>query len=72
MAKKTSTNPVSEYLASIGRKGGQAEGRPKGFANMDEAESKRIREKALATRRANAAKKAGAKGPAKKAPKKGA
>jgi hypothetical protein len=53
-AKKKS--PVSEYLASIGRKGGAAKV-PKGLAMLSEEERAAIRAKALATRRKNAGKK---------------
>jgi general stress protein YciG len=53
-------NPVSEYLAEIGRKGGQATGR-KGLAAMGETQRKEIAAKGLATRRSNAQKRAGSK-----------
>ncbi len=52
MAKKKS--PVSEYLASIGKKGGSAKVK-KGLAMLSEEDRAAIREKALATRRKNAA-----------------
>lgn len=52
MAKKKSA--VSEYLASIGRKGGAAKV-PKGLASLSPKEREKIRAKALATRRKNAA-----------------
>ncbi len=52
MAKKRS--PVSEYLASIGRKGGEAKVK-KGLASITPKEREKIRAKALATRRKNAA-----------------
>lgn len=55
MAKKKSA--VSDYLASIGRKGG-AKKVPKGLALMGEEERAAIRAKGLATRRKNAKKKA--------------
>ncbi len=54
MAKK---NPVTEYLAAIGRKGGLATGR-KGMAAMSAERRKEIAAKGLATRRAKAKKKA--------------
>jgi hypothetical protein len=52
MAKKKSA--VSEYLASIGRKGG-AKKVPKGLAMLSEEDRKKISAKGLATRRKNAA-----------------
>ena len=55
MAKKK-ISPVSEYLASIGRKGG-AKKVPKGLALLSEEDRAKIRAKALATRRKNAAQK---------------
>ncbi len=54
MAKRKS--PVSDYLASIGKKGG-AKKVPKGLALLSEEERAAIRAKGLATRRKNAAKK---------------
>ena len=57
MAKKTARSEVSEYLAGIGRKGGQVTGH-KGFAAMPEAQRKEIAAKGLATRQANAKKRA--------------
>ena len=54
MAKKKSA--VSEYLASIGRKGGEKRV-AKGLAMLTEEERQKIRAKGLATRRKNAAKK---------------
>lgn len=51
VAKKRS--PVSEYLARIGRKGGQAKV-PKGLALLDEEKRKEIAAKGLATRRKTA------------------
>jgi general stress protein YciG len=68
MANKKTPSGISEYLAQIGRKGGQATGR-KGFAAMSEEQRKEIVAKGLATRRANAKKKAepGKKAVAKKA-----
>lgn len=68
MAKMKPPTGLSEYMAEIGRKGGQAAGKAKGFAAMDEARRKEIVAKGLAARRANAAKKARGK---KKAGKKG-
>jgi hypothetical protein len=53
MAKK---DPVSEYLAGIGRKGGLATGR-KGLATMTGERRKEIAAQGLATRRAKAKKK---------------
>ena len=53
MAKKKSA--VSEYLASIGRKGGAAKV-AKGLAQLSPEAREKIRAKALATRRKNAAK----------------
>jgi hypothetical protein len=53
MAKKKSA--VSQYLASIGRKGGKAKV-AKGLARLSEEERAKIRAKGLATRRKNAAK----------------
>ena len=50
MAKE---NAVSEYLASIGRKGGEARV-PKGLASLPEAERKAIAAKGLAARRKKA------------------
>jgi hypothetical protein len=55
MTKKKSA--VSEYLASIGRKGGAAKV-AKGLATLSPEAREKIRAKALATRRKNAAKKA--------------
>lgn len=52
MASKKS--PIREYLAEIGRKGGQAKV-PKGFAALTEEERQAAREKGLATRRKKAA-----------------
>ena len=52
MAKKKSA--ISEYLASIGRKGGAAKV-AKGLAVLSEEERKQISAKGLATRRKNAA-----------------
>lgn len=56
MAKKTPPKGLSEYMAEIGRKGGRATGKAKGFAAMDDATRKKIVAKGLETRRANAAK----------------
>ena len=53
MAAKKS--PVSDYLASIGRKGGEAKV-PKGLAMLTEEERKVIAAKGLAARRKNAKK----------------
>lgn len=55
MAKKQS--PISKYLAKIGSKGGEKKV-PKGLAMVSPERAKEIRAKALATRQANAAKKA--------------
>ena len=55
MAKKK-TSPVSEYLATIGRKGGEAKV-PKGLARLSEEQRKAIAAKGLATRRTNAKRK---------------
>jgi len=52
MAKRKS--PISEYLASIGRKGG-AKKVAKGLAMLSEEERKKIAAKGLATRRKKAA-----------------
>ncbi len=54
VAKKSA---VSDYLASIGRKGGEAKV-PKGLAMLSEEERKAIAAKGLATRRKNAKQKA--------------
>jgi len=43
-------SPVSEYLAAIGKKGGEAKV-PKGLAMLSEAARKAIAAKGLATRR---------------------
>jgi hypothetical protein len=51
MARRES--PVSEYLASIGKKGGEARV-PKGLAMLSEEQRKAIAAKGLATRRAKA------------------
>ena len=51
VARKRS--PVSEYLASIGKKGGQAKV-PKGLALLSEEKRKAIAAKGLATRRKKA------------------
>jgi hypothetical protein len=44
------TQTPHEYLAEIGRRGGKAKGKPKGFAAMTPAERKRITAKAVAAR----------------------
>jgi len=51
----TKKSAVSEYLASIGRKGGEAKV-PKGLARLTEEERKAIAAKGLAARRKNAKK----------------
>jgi hypothetical protein len=45
---------ISEYLSSIGKKGGAAKV-PKGLAKLSDEDRAAIRAKALATRRKNAA-----------------
>ena len=55
---KSKQSPVSAYLASIGRKGGAVKV-PKGLALLSDEDREKIRAKGLATRRKNAAKKAG-------------
>jgi hypothetical protein len=55
---------VSEYLAAIGRKGGERKVK-KGFATLTEDERKAAALKGVATRRANAKKHAAAKKVAK-------
>jgi hypothetical protein len=50
MARKSA---ISEYLASIGKKGGEARV-PKGLAMLSEEQRKAIAAKGLATRRAKA------------------
>jgi hypothetical protein len=49
MARKKKADPVSEYLASIGRKGGLAKV-PKGIATLSLAERKRRAKEAAAAR----------------------
>jgi hypothetical protein len=57
MRKKMKIPPEAlEFFRATGSVGGKAKG-TKGFAAMDEKTAKRIRAKALKTRRANAAKK---------------
>jgi hypothetical protein len=58
VAKNKTPSGVSEYLAGIGRKGGLVTGR-KGLAAMTPEQRKEIAAKGLASRRANAQKKAG-------------
>lgn len=59
MAKQK--NPaVSEYLAEIGRKGGQVKGR-KGFSAMDETTRKEISRKGVEARQKKAKMKKGSK-----------
>ncbi len=50
----TKKSGISEYLAEIGRRGGQAKGR-KGFAAMDDEQRKAIAAKGVKTRQKNAA-----------------
>jgi hypothetical protein len=61
MGTKTTPSEVSEYLAKIGRKGGQVSGRPKGFAAMTPEQRKEIAAKGLKKRQAKAKKKSGPK-----------
>jgi len=49
MAKKKLGDPVREYLAAIGRKGGQAKV-PKGFSTLSEEDRKENGRKAAAAR----------------------
>jgi hypothetical protein len=49
MARKKKADPVSEYLARIGRKGGQATV-PKGVATLSPPERKRRAKEAAAAR----------------------
>lgn len=49
MPRKKKRNPVSEYLAKIGRKGGSARV-PKGVAKLSEAERKKRAQEAAAKR----------------------
>jgi len=58
MAKKRSA--ISEYLAEIGKRGGQVTGH-KGLAAMSPEQRKAIAKKGLETRRAKARAKAGKK-----------
>lgn len=62
MAKKKQGDPVREYLAAIGRKGGLAKV-PKGFSTLSEEDRKENGRKAAAARwgkkRAGGKKKAG-------------
>jgi hypothetical protein len=65
MAKEKTPSGISDYLAGIGRKGGQVTGR-KGFAAMPDEQRKEIQAKGVKTRLANAKKKAGKGGGKKK------
>jgi hypothetical protein len=56
MAAKNPPKGVSEYLAEIGRKGGERKV-PKGFATLTDEERRAAAAKGVATRRANAKKK---------------
>jgi hypothetical protein len=49
MARKTQGDPVRDYLAAIGRKGGQAKV-PKGFSTLSEEDRKVIARKAAEAR----------------------
>jgi len=62
MAKR---DAISEYLAGIGKKGGQVTGTKKGFASLSDAERKALLQKAAAGRRKAHAARAAAKKKAK-------
>lgn len=49
MAKKTEGNPVSDYLAEIGRRGGQAKV-AKGFSTLSDEDRKENAKKAATAR----------------------
>jgi len=51
MAKKRVPTALSEYLSAIGRKGGKAKGKKKGFAAMSEEKRREIQEQGWAARR---------------------
>jgi hypothetical protein len=66
MSTKTKSNdPVRQYLADIGRRGGQAENPRKGFGSMDAEKRRQAIEKSVKTRARNRAARLKASLPAK-------
>jgi hypothetical protein len=63
MSTKTkSSDPVRQYLADIGRRGGQAENPRKGFGSMDAEKRRQAIAKSVKTRARNRAQRKDSKG----------